>query len=75
MSAKSEIEMTGDCHGVTEVSLMTAWEFYGMVSSIESLERLECAHELVTSLENEMNLKDSEADDKATVKIQDTSSQ
>ena len=86
-----EVEHTGqewngvnsDCHGVTEVNLITALGFSSMTSSIESLERLERAHGLVTSLsvevfpgelqterkiggwrealENEMNLKDSEA--------------
>ena len=43
-----------DCHGVTEVNLMTAWIFYSMISSIESLERLEHAHEVVTSLSVEV---------------------
>ena len=68
---------------MTDVNLITALGFCSMTSSIESLERLERAHELVTSLsleifpgalqteqkiggwrealENEMNLKDSEA--------------
>ena len=77
------MELITVCHGVTEVHLITALGFYSMTSSIESLERLERAHELVTSisvevlpgalqteqeiggwreaLENEMNLKDSEA--------------
>ena len=35
---------------VREVNLMTSLGFYSMVSSIESLERLECAHELATFL-------------------------
>ena len=78
MSDKSEMELIADCHGVTEVNLITALEFYSMTSSIELLERLERAHGLVTTfpgslqteqkiggwreaLENEMNLKDSEA--------------
>ena len=83
MSDKSGMELVADCHGVTEVNLTTALGFCSMTSSIESLERLERAHELVTSLslevfpgalqteqkiggwrealENEMNLKDSEA--------------
>ena len=83
MSDKSEMELIADCHGVTEVNLISALRFYSMTSSIESLERLERAHGLVTSLyvevfpgalqteqkiggwrealENEMNLKDSEA--------------
>ena len=83
MSDKSGMELIADCHGVTEVNLITALRFCSMTSSIESLKRLERAHELVTSLsvevfpgalqteqkiggwrealENEMNLKDSEA--------------
>ena len=54
MSVKSEMKLIADCHGVTEVNLMTALGFYIMVSSIESLEHLEHAHELVTSLSVEM---------------------
>ena len=83
ISDKSAMELVADCHGVTDVNLITALGFCSMTSSIESLERLERAHELVTSLsveifpgalqteqkiggwrealENEMNLKDSEA--------------
>ena len=83
MSDKSGMELVADCHGVTEVNLTTALGFCSMTSSIEPLERLERAHELMTSLsvevfpgalkteqkiggwrgalENEMNLKDSEA--------------
>ena len=83
MSDKSGMELIAYCHGVTEVNLITALGFCSMTSSIESLERLERAHELVKSLsvevfpgalqteqkiggwrealENEMNLKDSEA--------------
>ena len=83
MSDKSKLELIADCHGVTEDKLITTLGFYSMSSSIESLERLERVHGLVTSfsvevfpgvlqteqknggwleiLENEMNLKDSEA--------------
>ena len=83
MSEKSGMELVADCHGVTDVNLTTALGLCSKTSSIESLERLERAHELVTSLsvevfpgalqteqkiggsrealENEMNLKDSEA--------------
>ena len=46
MSDKSEMELIADCHGVTEVNLITALEFYSMTSSIELLERLERAHGL-----------------------------
>ena len=88
MSDKSGMELVADCHGVTDVNLITALGFCSMTNSIESLERLERAHELVTSLivevfpgalqteqkiggwrealENEMNLKDSEAYHKPT---------
>ena len=77
------MELIADCHGVTEVNLINDLGFCSMTSSIESLELLERAHELVTSLsvevfpgalqteqkiggwrealENEMDLKDSEA--------------
>ena len=88
MSDKSGMELVADCRGVTDVNLITALGFCSMTSSIESLERLERAHELVASLsvevfpgalqteqkiggwrealENEMNLKDSEAYHKPT---------
>ena len=88
MSDKSGLELVADCHGVTDKNLTTALGFCSMKSSIESLERLERAHELVTSLsvevfpgalqteqkiggwqealENEMNLKESEAYHKPT---------
>ena len=46
MSDKSEMELIADCHGVTEVNLLTALGFF----SIESLERLE----FVTSLSVEV---------------------
>ena len=45
MSDKSEMELIADCHGVEEVNLMTALEFYSMVNLVESLKRLERAHE------------------------------
>ena len=54
MSDKNEMKMIADCHGVTEVNLTTALGFCSMTSSIESLERLERAHELVTSLSVEV---------------------
>ena len=54
MSVKSETELIADCHGVTEVNLITALGFYKMTSSIESLECLERAHGLVTSLSVEV---------------------
>ena len=48
------MELVADCYVVTEVNLTTALEFCSLVSSIESLERLECAHELLTSLSVEV---------------------
>ena len=54
MSEKSEIELIADCHGVTEVILVTALGFYSITSSIQSLVRLERAHGLVTSLSKEV---------------------
>ena len=54
MSDKSEMKKIADCHGVTEVNLITALGLYIMTSSIESLERLERAHGLVTSLSVEV---------------------
>ena len=50
MSDESEMELIADCHGVTEANLITALGFCSMTSCIESLERLERAHRLVTSL-------------------------
>ena len=46
---KNEMELIADFHGVTKLNLLTTLGFYSMVSSIESLKRLERAHELVTS--------------------------
>ena len=54
MSDKSGMELVADCHGVTDVNLTTALGFCSMTSSIESLERLERVHELVTSLSMEV---------------------
>ena len=44
------MELIAYWHGVTDVNLTNALEFYSMVSSVESLKHLERAHELVTSL-------------------------
>ena len=48
------MELVAGCHGVTEVNLITALGFFTMKSSLESLERLERAHELVTALSVEV---------------------
>ena len=53
-SEKNDMELVADCHGVTEVNLMNALGYCSMVSSIESLDRLERAHELATSLSVEV---------------------
>ena len=37
MKAKSETEVIADCHGGTEVNLVTALGFYCMFDSLESL--------------------------------------
>ena len=50
ISDKSGMELIADCHGVTEVNLITALGFCSMTSSIESLERLERARGQVTTL-------------------------
>ena len=44
------MELISDRHGANEFNLITAPVFYSMVSLAELLERLERAHELVTSL-------------------------
>ena len=54
MSDKSGMELIADCQGVTEVNLITALGFCSMTSSIESVERLERAHGLVTSFSVEV---------------------
>ena len=50
MSDKIENELIADGHGVTKVNLITALGLYSMTSSIESLERIERAHGLMTCL-------------------------
>ena len=54
MSGRSEMELVAGCHGVTEVNLITALGFFTMKSSLESLERLERAHELLAALSVEV---------------------
>ena len=48
MKAKTETELIVDCHGGTEVNLVTGLEFYSMFGSLESLLNLEQKHEMVT---------------------------
>ena len=48
MKAKTETELIADCHGETEVNLVTALGFYSLFVSLESLLNLEQKHEMVT---------------------------
>ena len=50
MKAKTETELIADCHGGTEVNLVTALGFYSMFGSLESLLNLEQKHEMVTAI-------------------------
>ena len=50
MKARTETELIADCHGGTEVNLVTALGFYSMFSSLESLLNLEKGHEMVTAI-------------------------
>ena len=54
MKAKTETKLIADCHGGTEVNLVTALGFYGMFGSLESLLNLERKHEMVTATSVEM---------------------
>ena len=54
MKARTEAELIADCHGGTEVNLVTALGFYSMFSSLESLLNLEHKHEMVTAISVEV---------------------
>ena len=54
MKAKTETELIADCHGGTEVNLVTALGFYSMFGSLESLLNLEQKHEIVTTIRVEV---------------------
>ena len=54
MKARTETELIADCHGGTEVNLVTALGFYSMFSSLESLLNLEQKHEMVTAVSVEV---------------------
>ena len=54
MKAKTETELIADCHGGTEVILVTALEIYSMFGFLESLLNLEQKHEMVTAINVEM---------------------
>ena len=50
MKAKTETALIADCHGGSEVNLVTALGFYIMFGSLESLLNLEQKHEMVTAI-------------------------
>ena len=54
MKTRTETELIGDCHGGTEVNLVTALGFYSMFGSLESLLNLEQKHEMVTAISVEV---------------------
>ena len=54
MKARTETELIADCHGGTEVNLVTALGFYSMFGSLESLLNLEQKHEMVTAVSVEV---------------------
>ena len=54
MKAKTETELIADCHGGTEVNLVTALEFCNIFGSLESLLNLDQKHEMVTAISVEV---------------------
>ena len=54
MKTRTETELIADCHGGTEVNLVTALGFYSMFGSLESLLNLEQRHEMVTAISVEV---------------------
>ena len=54
MKAKTETKLIADCHGGTEVNLVTALGFYSMFGSLESLLNLEQKQEMVTAISVEV---------------------
>ena len=54
MKAKTETELIADCHGGTEVNLVTALGFYSMFGSLKSLLNLEQKHVMVTTISVEV---------------------
>ena len=54
MKARTETELIADCHGGTEVNLVTALGFYSIFGSLESLLNLEKKHEMVTAISLEV---------------------
>ena len=54
MKAKTEKELIADCHGRTEVKIVTALGFYSMFGSLVSPLNLEQKHEMVTAISVEV---------------------
>ena len=54
MKAKMETELIADCHGGTEMNLMTALGFYSMFGSLESVLNPEQNDEMVTTINCEV---------------------
>ena len=54
MKAKTETKLISDCHGGTEVNLVTALGFYSLFDFLESLLNLEQKHEIVTAISVEV---------------------
>ena len=54
MKTRTETELIADCHGGTEVNLVTALGLYSMFSSLETLLNLEQRHEMVTAISVEV---------------------
>ena len=54
MKAKKETELFADCHGGTEVNLVTALGFYSMFGSLELLLNLKQKLGMVTAISVEV---------------------
>ena len=54
MKTRTETELIADCHGGTEVNLVTALGFYSMFGSLESILNLEQKLEMVTAISVEV---------------------
>ena len=54
MKTSTETELIADCHGGTEVNLVTALGFCSMFGSLESELNLEEKHEMVTAISVEV---------------------
>ena len=54
LKARTETDLIADCHGGTEVNLVTALGFYSLFGSLESLLNLEQRHEMVTAISVEV---------------------